>query len=238
MRAAGPQESNRVEATARKILIVDDDPAIREGLAELLRQAGYATVVAGTFVDGRRALHQESPDLLITDIRLDGFNGLQFLHTNPRPIPAIVITGFPDDVLRNEARRLGADYLLKPFDAATLIAAIARLLPLANGVPQDERRRGARRRVTDDLWVEANAMPARILDLSVAGVRLEIQVPPASPPPKALRLVFPERDLTVDVDVVWCTRDSPGRWLCGAMVGTEAQPEWGRLQAAHALQRS
>ncbi|MGH9203225.1 MAG: response regulator, partial [Vicinamibacterales bacterium] len=59
-----------------KILIVEDDVATRVGLQELLRHAGYDAIVAGTFRDGRRALEEETPDLLIADLRLDGFNGL------------------------------------------------------------------------------------------------------------------------------------------------------------------
>jgi hypothetical protein len=47
--------------------------------------------------------------LVIADLRLGGFNGLQLLLLSPRPIPTIIITGFPDQVLEAEARRAGAD---------------------------------------------------------------------------------------------------------------------------------
>ncbi len=117
-----------------KILIVEDDLATRVGLQELLASAGYIAVVAGDFREGRRALEQERPDLLIVDLRLQGFNGLQLLHINPRPIPTIVVTGFPDDVLQGDARRLGAEYLVKPVDPAKLLGLVSRLLdrePLA-----------------------------------------------------------------------------------------------------------
>ena len=86
-----------------KILIVEDDRATRMGLQELLRQAGYDTVVASDFRAGRRALENEAPDLLIADLRLEGFNGLQLLHVNPRPVPTIIVTGFHDEVLKNGA---------------------------------------------------------------------------------------------------------------------------------------
>jgi CheY-like chemotaxis protein len=235
-RAAGPHEPTRVETMVMppKILIVEDNATTRIGLEELLRGAGYLTLVASTFLEGRRALERDTPDLLITDLRLEGFNGLQLVHVNPRPIPAIIITGFPDEVLMNDARRLGAEYMVKPFEPSALLATIARTLALARNARVDERRRSTRRRITADLPVEANAMPARILDLSEQGMRLEIQRPLVVALPPSLRLVFPVYALTVDVDVVWSAKDASGRWQCGASVGADANPDWARLLAVNA----
>ena len=64
------------------------------------------------------------PDLLITDIRLGAFNGLQLLIGATPPVPAIVITGFDDAVLAATARQHGADYLLKPLDFDALMEAV------------------------------------------------------------------------------------------------------------------
>src|SRR5689334_20905714 len=91
----------------QKILIVDDDEATRRGLAALLERAGYRVAVAGSLQDGRFALSTEQPDLLISDVRLGAFNGLQLVATAPRSIPTIMITGYPDPVLVTEAHRLG-----------------------------------------------------------------------------------------------------------------------------------
>ena len=111
-----------------RVLIVEDDLATRVGLQELLVSAGYTAIVAADFREGRRVLEQEHPDLLIVDLRLQGFNGLQLLHVNPRPIPTIVVTGFPDDVLQADARRLGAEYMIKPIDPRKLLGLVGRLL--------------------------------------------------------------------------------------------------------------
>ena len=54
---------------SERILIVDDDPATRIGLAELLTEAGYETRAIATFEEGLRALRSETPDLLIADVR-------------------------------------------------------------------------------------------------------------------------------------------------------------------------
>lgn len=212
-----------------KILIVEDDLATRVGLQELLANAGYASVVAGDFREGRRALEQERPDLLIVDLRLQGFNGLQLLHVNPRPIPTIVVTGFPDDVLQADARRMGAEYLVKPFDPAHLLALVGRLLD--REPPAPDRRRTPRRTITTDVPVEINAIPARLLDASRAGVRFEIYRPSGQGVPQALTLYFPVHDLQVRAALIWSTPDRAGRWQCGAVI-THATPAWVSLLEA------
>ena len=212
-----------------KILIVEDDLATRVGLQELLAAAGYTVVVASDFRDGRRALEQECPDLLIVDLRIQGFNGLQLLHINPRPIPTIVVTGFPDDVLQADARRMGAEYLVKPFEPAHLLALVSRLLD--REPPALDRRRTPRRTIKTDVPVEINAVPARLLDASPAGVRFEIYRPSGQSVPHALTLYFPVHDLQVQAALVWSTRDRAGRWLCGAVI-THSTPAWVSLVEA------
>ena len=112
----------------RKILIVDDDAATREFLSILLAEAGYDTVTAGNVPSALQVLAESEPDLLITDIRLDTYNGLHLVAMAPRVIPVIVMTGFADASLEADARRLGADYLLKPMDPSVLCELIARKL--------------------------------------------------------------------------------------------------------------
>jgi CheY-like chemotaxis protein len=87
-----------------KVLIVDDDRATRYGLAELLEGAGYDTVAVGTFEEAIRILRTTPPDLLIADVRLGPFNGLQLVISSPRPVPAIIITGF---AIRSSGRPAG-----------------------------------------------------------------------------------------------------------------------------------
>jgi DNA-binding NtrC family response regulator len=112
----------------KTILLVEDDDATRVGLSTLLQRAGYEVVASESVQEGRNLLKEDSPDLLITDVRLGAFNGLQLLAMSPRPIPAIVTTGFPDPVLEAEARQLGAKFLLKPVEPGNLLALVAELL--------------------------------------------------------------------------------------------------------------
>ena len=73
-----------------KIVIVEDDDATRAGYRELLNLAGHEVIATSTYQEGRHAVQVESPDLVIADLRLGGFNGLQLLLLSPRPIPAII----------------------------------------------------------------------------------------------------------------------------------------------------
>jgi CheY-like chemotaxis protein len=206
-----------------KILIVEDDRATRMGLQELLRQSGYEVIAASDFRAGRRALEQERPDLLIADLRLEGFNGLQLLHVNPHPIPAIIVTGYPDDVLQAEARHLGAEYLAKPVAPPVLLAAVERLLA---GPDRQERRRWPRRRLTIDVPVEVDDVPARVIDIGYGGAQVEVFRPGAQRIPPQLRLVFPVNDVVLEADLVWGTPERAGRWLCGVSVRRTHEQAW------------
>ena len=95
----------------------------------MLSNAGYRVVTAESFERAVETLKTFTPDLLIVDVRLGDFNGLQLIATAPVPIRAIVVTGFADSVLERDARHLGAEYLVKPVSRDLLLETIARQLP-------------------------------------------------------------------------------------------------------------
>lgn len=111
-----------------RILIVDDDESYLAGVKEWLDTAGYDTIVANTYEDGKRAIADSSPHLVIIDIRLGAFNGLQLISTGNMKVPAIVVTGFEDPVLRADAAAFGASYLVKPVVPSILLAMIQQQL--------------------------------------------------------------------------------------------------------------
>jgi DNA-binding response OmpR family regulator len=111
-----------------RVLIVDDDEVYLDGMKELLEEAGYDVFLASNFEDGRLKLRDRTPDLLIIDVRLGAFNGLQLISTGQVRIPAIVVTGFDDTVLRADAGGFGASYLVKPIKPAALLALIRQKL--------------------------------------------------------------------------------------------------------------
>jgi histidine kinase len=142
-RADAPRiENDRSGKMRARVLIVDDDEVYLDGMKELLEEAGYEVFLASNFEDGRLKLRDRMPDLLIIDVRLGAFNGLQLISTGQVRIPAIVVTGFDDTVLRADADGFGASYLVKPIKPAALLALIRQKLSVdgdrANDPPSEE----------------------------------------------------------------------------------------------------
>lgn len=113
---------------SQTVLVVDDDPALRTVLAQILAHGGYAVLTADTFEAGQSALKERLPDMLIVDVRLGAFNGLQLVATASRPIPTLVLTGHDDVTLKQAAHQFGAEYLVKPVACELLLATVRRQL--------------------------------------------------------------------------------------------------------------
>jgi DNA-binding NtrC family response regulator len=117
-------------APTRRVLIVDDDPAVLDGLKAAFELEGKPVVASGAFHDARQRLLEEDFDVLATDIRLGAFNGLQLAviarDRNPS-MGIIVFSGYDDPVLQAEAARLRARYLVKPVSLDRLLDVMASL---------------------------------------------------------------------------------------------------------------
>lgn len=201
------------------VLVVDDENAIRVGLAAMLTEAGYEAIAVGSIGTALKALAEEQPDLLLASLELEGATGLQLVAASP-PIPAIVLSSFPDPLLEAEARQLGADYLVTPIAAAALLRVIRSKLDAAAGVFSPARR--WERTPLGEGWpVRVDNAPARALDVSYGGVRFEIERAPGAWLPLSLRLAMPAVGETVDVKIVWKRRTGETTWLCGAAVSEE-----------------
>lgn len=211
---------NQHPAGRPRILVVEDDPAARSALAELLEKAGYTALVAGTVQDGARIIRDAAPDLLITDVRLGEFNGLQLVVMNPRPAAAIVVTGFDDPVLEAEARRAGADYLVKPLSFGELLKRVEQKLATPVERATGSTRRWARKPVGPSLPARVEDLPARIVDVSYGGLRFEIARTAERMLPSSFDISLPTSDFMVHVDLVWQDRHDD-TWLCGAQVSQE-----------------
>ena len=201
----------------QKILIVDDNDAARTGLAMLLERADFTVFAAATFVEGRNALAKERPDLLIADVRLGEYNGLQLLASVTRVTPAIIITGYPDPVLEADARRMGADYLVKPVSPWALVDLVRKRVSAEEPVFRPARK-WERKQVSGSMPAKVGGEPARILDVSYGGLRFELERKPERPIMTSFTLDFPASGVSVPVDVVWTTRVGEQHWVCGASV--------------------
>jgi len=108
----------------RSVLLVDDERVLLEGLERALSAHDLEVVAASTFEDAHRHLRARPFDVLITDVRLGAFNGLQLAglarDLNPGMV-ILVFSGFDDVVLRQEAEKLDARYLTKPVTAQQLV---------------------------------------------------------------------------------------------------------------------
>jgi two-component system, OmpR family, alkaline phosphatase synthesis response regulator PhoP len=111
-----------------KVLIVEDDRSLREGLAMNLKASGYGVVVAADGNEGLRLAFDAAPDLIVLDIMLPALNGLEILSELRRQqvqTPVLILSArdqLPDKL---EGFGLGADdYIAKPFDLRELLARI------------------------------------------------------------------------------------------------------------------
>jgi DNA-binding NtrC family response regulator len=111
-------------SSGRRLLIVDDDTSLLEAMHEALSRAGESVVACSKFEEARQLLRDQAFDALITDIRLGAFNGLQLavMARDLQPdIHLIVFSGFDDPVLRADAAKVDALYLVKPVTGRQLI---------------------------------------------------------------------------------------------------------------------
>ncbi len=139
------------------ILVVDDDPSIRQSLERELRACGYATVSGGDALEGIRAFDSHAPGLVLSDLsmpRADGFELISAIRAKSRT-PIIVLSVRAGDADKIRALDLGADdFVTKPFSVAELLARVRAQLRrsaaaaktlLFDGLSIDlERRRVAR----------------------------------------------------------------------------------------------
>jgi DNA-binding NtrC family response regulator len=110
------------------VLVVDDDRAVLGLVEQWLTTAGYAVVACDQFEMAKQQLTETAPAILLTDVRLGAFNGLQLVilakEQGPQT-PAVVMSAYDDPMLRKEASQCGAGYLNKPFTRDQVLAAVA-----------------------------------------------------------------------------------------------------------------
>ncbi|MCM8596262.1 sigma-54 dependent transcriptional regulator [Accumulibacter sp.] len=112
------------------ILVVEDDPALREALCDTLELAGHAVLGAAGAEEALRLLAARDVSLVVSDVRMlpvDGIALLKEIRQRFAFLPVVLMTAFADVDRAVEAMRAGAcDFLLKPFDAQVLLAHVLR----------------------------------------------------------------------------------------------------------------
>lgn len=110
-----------------KALVIDDDPALLALVQKWLERAGYDVYTSLDFADARAKLKEIRVDLIVADIRLGEFNGLQLAaraRQSGLDTHIVIMSGWSDEVLKAEAARLGAVFLDKPFTEYEFSTAI------------------------------------------------------------------------------------------------------------------
>ena len=145
------------------VLVVDDEPIVRDVVVRYLEQEGYRTLQAADGEAARNLLEHERPSLVVLDLMLPGTDGLSLCRwiRERSDLPVIMVTALGEEADRLTGLELGADdYLTKPFSPRELVARVKAVLrrasrPGAEGervelgdLVVDARRREARRNGT------------------------------------------------------------------------------------------
>ncbi|RJP53135.1 MAG: DNA-binding response regulator [Anaerolineaceae bacterium] len=143
-----------------RILVIDDEAALRQTLARILQREGHEVTTAESGEMGLSLLANTPFDLVYMDLRMPGMAGLDTLkaiHTSQPNLPVILFTAQPDMQSAVEALRLGAtDYLLKPLQPEVLIERTRKTLI---GLEKDRRRREIQAQI-DSLQTELKKLEA------------------------------------------------------------------------------
>src|SRR3546814_18204312 len=115
-----------------RILLIDDEPSIREPLSEYLEAQGFAVIAAASAAEARSILRAQGVDLIVSDIMMPGEDGLSLTRhlRETGSIPVILLTARAEDTERNIGMEIGAeDYVVKPFNPREWVARIRAVLP-------------------------------------------------------------------------------------------------------------
>ena len=204
-----------------RILVLDDDEHALEGFVELLREAGYNVTGASTFESAKRLLGLEPFDLLITDVRLRGFNGLHLVMQVRAEYPdteVIIISGYDEPLIELEASRHNAVFVRKPVMPAEFLKTVTNCLAHVR-----RQRRWPRKRVVGGFRVTAAGKPAAVVDVCYGGLRLEIAS--ASSLPSTFDVEVAGIGLQLAVQPVWSYPSADSQSVvCGAALTSDSTP--------------
>lgn len=213
---------------ARRVLVVSGHQHRRQELGAWLTSAGYDVELETSFTGARNSLESRHPDLLVSDVKLEAYNGLHLaIWCSGRQMATrTVLIGDPDLVLQKEAERERAVYLTPPLDSDVLLATAAEVLD------GHRSRRSPRKRVTLDAAVDG--VCASVIDLSYEGVCIALHNAETLSLPAFFTVTVPSHDLACRVQRVWTGRpvSARGTLLCGASLPQADSPNaerWRRL---------
>jgi two-component system KDP operon response regulator KdpE len=164
------------------ILVVDDDPSIRESLERELRASGYTTASGSDGLGGVQAFDSHAPDLVLTDLsmpRSDGFELISSIRAKSRT-PIIVLSVRGNDADKIRALDLGADdFVTKPFSVGELLARVRAQLRRTGGAATTTLAFAALSIAR--VWRDAPGTTADTVRVHMSALRKKIEPDPSSP---------------------------------------------------------
>jgi DNA-binding response OmpR family regulator len=213
-----------------RILLVEPDSKASAATERLLSDAGYLTVSVRTFDEAARQLAADCPDLLVTAVRLGAFNGLHLVlrcRGDHPDLPMIVTGEESDPLLAGEVTRYGARFVPKSLEPERFLRVVSELLAGRSSQGPLGDRRWPRK--PTGLPATVSQAPARVVDLSYGGLRLELEGSPADVK-EPIDVDFPTLGLSIKAVPRWTKPvEAQQSWLCGAEVApedSEAQQTW------------
>ena len=155
-----------------KILVVDDEPVIRDSIAEILSLHGYQVLTASNGIEGLAAIRQDIPEMIISDIMMPEMNGYQFyqrVRSNSEWlwIPFIFLSAKGEGEDIRFGKELGVeDYLKKPIDAEDLLAAVIGCLKRFHQL-EESRQENIDKQSTDRVGETPDFVPLTPRELDV-----------------------------------------------------------------------
>ena len=208
------------------IILVNADPRALRHTEAMLSEEGYLVAALTSFIVAKTLLDSVTPDLLIADIRLEEYNGLQLAlrsHFDHPDVPVIVTHTGDDAIAEAEAKHWGADFIARPLENPRFLPCVqaAILERRRNQLPV---RRWFRKPVAGVVEVNAADVRAQILDMSYGGVRLAFADPHEIP--ATFEIALPA-GVIVKAHCVWTARSkTEDRFCCGAELMEAAEDTW------------
>ena len=212
---------------AALVILVNADPNVLRRTDALLSGDGHLVAAVSSLAEARKLLESVTPDVLVADIRLDAYNGLQLAirsrmdHPN---LPVIITNEWPDAAFEAEARRHGAMFVPAPLDNPDFLRIVRTAIAQSRRT-QPSIRRWSRKLVLGTVKVNAADALAQIIDMSHGGVRLAFSQ--QADIPAVFDITLPQAGITVKAHRVWTNRSfsSDEQW-CGAELEETATASW------------
>lgn len=210
------------------IILVNADPRILRLTEAVLSDAGYLVAPVTSFSEAKRLMDSVTPDLLVADVRLEAFNGLQLAirsRLEHPHVPVIITHARPDPGFEAEAKRYGAAFVSAHLENPDFLRYVHSAIAERRRI-QPAVRRWTRKLVSGTVEVTAADVLARVVDMSYGGVKLAFD-DQRDVPPSIFEITLLPAGVTVKAHRVWSGRSTNAdQFWCGVELDDAPTPHW------------